>query len=502
MVWIGGRRSGKTYSIRHCLYEMKFKRLIAFAGSAECEDFYEGFVPKSFVYGDFNEAKLEEIIAYQHHLKNLRKRDPTIDLELAVVFDDFGFDDKVMKSKILKFLLQNGRNSGFFVGIALQYGINLPKSLRGNVDVVFIFDEHSRDNRQSLYKHYTSCFKTFDEFNEYLDIITAGGKCMVIDNTVKSNKLEDKIFWYQPLFDLPEPDFIAGDRGTIAFDRLHYRNELDELYGPNESAEISQSPIPDPSNGKKKRGNKLTKKELMMKSLFETPLACVGGVAGNNGHYMNNQEYHPMPAGSNTYNNNQYSPEGIYGDLYQRQQEQERYQDDSQIDEETQSPKYQSTKRKTTKAHDGTKSYPAWSMKSDKSIRLKPKREEKEVVIGKNQDQDYPRHYENQHQHHDQHSQQQHQYATSPETQYIPATTTMMYDQAQAGMGMDPYQIQQALQEWNTIMANSGLDPSAAEIMNQNHSAYLCQQQELFNVFQNQILEQQQQLLQYQQSVW
>lgn len=97
---------------------------------------------------------------------------------------------------------------------------------------------------------------------------------MVIDNTIKSNKTQDRVFWYKPLFDLPS--FTAGDKGFVAYDHVHYQpEEEDESYddsfigvcGGNKGSH-DQQPL------RQNKQSKPSKRELMKQSLFETPLAC------------------------------------------------------------------------------------------------------------------------------------------------------------------------------------------------------------------------------------
>ena len=54
-------------------------------------------------------------------------------------------------------------------------------------------------------------FPTFDAFCQVLDNCTENFECLVIDNTVRSNKIEDMVFWYKaqepPPFKIGAPTF-------------------------------------------------------------------------------------------------------------------------------------------------------------------------------------------------------------------------------------------------------------------------------------------------------
>lgn len=260
VLWVGARRSGKTFGIRYLVHEMCFKRAVVMAGSADCEEFHEQYIPKSYVYGEFNESKIEEIFQFQRYLKNLQKKGEDVDMELAIIVDDFGYDSKVMNSKRMLELYMNGRNYGLFVGVAVQYGTQFPKKLRNNVDVVFMFDERSRDGRVNLYKQFTNCFNSFDEFQEYMDACTQDGCAMVIDNTVKSTKVADKVFWYKPVYDL-EP-FTAGNQGYVAFDKIAYcTQEEHEAFNENFLNLSSSSSTSTNTNKNKETGEEFVNHE-------------------------------------------------------------------------------------------------------------------------------------------------------------------------------------------------------------------------------------------------
>ncbi len=54
-------------------------------------------------------------------------------------------------------------------------------------------------------------FPTFEIFAQVMDQCTENFECLVIDNTTKSNKIEDMVFWYKaddhPPFKIGAPSF-------------------------------------------------------------------------------------------------------------------------------------------------------------------------------------------------------------------------------------------------------------------------------------------------------
>jgi hypothetical protein len=51
--------------------------------------------------------------------------------------------------------------------------------------------------RVKIYNHYAGMFPSFEAFCQIMDSCTDNYECIVIDNTVQSNKLEDIVFWYK-----------------------------------------------------------------------------------------------------------------------------------------------------------------------------------------------------------------------------------------------------------------------------------------------------------------
>jgi hypothetical protein len=75
--------------------------------------------------------------------------------------------------------------------------LGLPPALRTNVDFVFILREPNISNRKRLYEQYAGIFPSFEIFCQVMDQCTENFECLVIDNTAKSNRIEDMVFWYK-----------------------------------------------------------------------------------------------------------------------------------------------------------------------------------------------------------------------------------------------------------------------------------------------------------------
>jgi hypothetical protein len=75
--------------------------------------------------------------------------------------------------------------------------MDLSPDLRANVDYVFVLRENVIQNRERLYKSFFGVFPTFDMFCQVMNACTENYECLVLDNTSKSNRIEDCVFYYK-----------------------------------------------------------------------------------------------------------------------------------------------------------------------------------------------------------------------------------------------------------------------------------------------------------------
>ena len=104
--------------------------------------------------------------------------------------------------------------------------------IRTNVDYVFALRDNVRQNRENLYKAFFGVFPTFDMFSQVMDSCTENYECMVLDNTSKSNKITDCVFWYKAPI---RRNFRVGGP---AFWQYHQR-----YYNPRHLSQPAQRPL-------------------------------------------------------------------------------------------------------------------------------------------------------------------------------------------------------------------------------------------------------------------
>lgn len=209
-VFIAKRRSGKSVLMKDVMYHKRhaLSAGIVLSGTEEGNGWYSnpktGFVPNLFVYNDMDLEAIERLIDRQRKLVKAGRPNSNCFL----IMDDCMHDPKTLKSPIIRQVFLNGRHWKIFTMIAAQYAMDMGPSLRANIDYCFILRENIVANREKLWKQFFGIFPTLDAFSRTMDVCTENYECLVLDNTVKSNKIEDCVFWYRAR--CPTPKFRMG----------------------------------------------------------------------------------------------------------------------------------------------------------------------------------------------------------------------------------------------------------------------------------------------------
>jgi len=201
---IGKRGTGKTFLVKDLLYYHQDVPIgVVISGTEEGNGFYGKIVPKLFIHNEYSSAIIENILKRQRSvLKQIKKEVETfkkssIDPRTFVILDDCLYDNSWSRDKLMRLLFLNGRHWKIMLIITMQYPLGVPPTLRTNIDYVFILREPYISNRKRIYENYAGMFPTYDSFSQILDQCTENYECLVINNTTKSNKLQDQVFWYK-----------------------------------------------------------------------------------------------------------------------------------------------------------------------------------------------------------------------------------------------------------------------------------------------------------------
>jgi hypothetical protein len=203
-VFIGKRRTGKSTLVRDLLYHhQNMPSGMVISGTEESNSYYGKMVPPIFIHGEYHPALLDRYVKRQKMMmakiqqELAAGRQSRIDPRSFLILDDCMYDDSWTHDKNIRYLFMNGRWIKVFFIITMQYPLGIQPVLRTNVDFVFILREPYQSNRQRIYNNYGSAFPTFEFFCQVMDQCTQNYECLVINNAIQSNKLEDCVFWYK-----------------------------------------------------------------------------------------------------------------------------------------------------------------------------------------------------------------------------------------------------------------------------------------------------------------
>ena len=228
VVLIGKRNTGKSYLTKYILYNNKSIPVgTVISGTEGANEFYSAIVPPVFIHEEYtplilnNVLKRQKIIMKKYNKENKKNLDP----RAFLILDDCLYDNTWQKDKNIRSCFMNGRHYKLMFILTMQFALGIPPNLRTNVDFVFILRENIWSNRKRLYDHYAGMFPTFEMFCETMDQCTENFECLVIDNTSKSNKIEDQVYWYKAD---KAPNFKIGAPAFWQFSANNMRDEDDE----------------------------------------------------------------------------------------------------------------------------------------------------------------------------------------------------------------------------------------------------------------------------------
>ena len=243
---LGRRDTGKSFLVRELLYyhqDIPIGTVIS--GTEEGNGFYGKMVPKLFIHNEYNTAIIENILKRQRSvLKQIKKEMETykksnIDPRTFVIMDDCLYDNAWSRDKIMRLLFLNGRHWKVILIVTMQYPLGVPPTLRTNIDYVFILRDNYIANRKRIYENYAGMFPTYESFAQVMDQCTENYECLVINNNVKSNKLQDQVFWYKAE---AHNDFKLGSKEFWELSKGVQSDDEEEQYDPANTKKRGSGP--------------------------------------------------------------------------------------------------------------------------------------------------------------------------------------------------------------------------------------------------------------------
>lgn len=204
VLFIGKRNTGKSFLLRDVLYNHKTIPIgMVISPTESANKFFENFIPNMLIHDEYSPKTVERFVNRQKKIteqcgveqKKYGKTD--LDPRAFLILDDCLYDKTWPNDKNIRYLFMNGRHVKVFLMITMQYPLGVPPQLRANVDYVFILRENQIKQQQRIYEQYAGMFHDFQSFSTVMNACTENYECLVIDNKVQSNKLEDQVYWYK-----------------------------------------------------------------------------------------------------------------------------------------------------------------------------------------------------------------------------------------------------------------------------------------------------------------
>lgn len=204
---------------------MYFMRRIPYglimSGTEDGSSFYSNYFPSLFIHSEYKKGIIQTMINRQKKLLKEKSSNPYAFLLL----DDLMYDKSVVRDQNMRQIFMNGRHWKLTLLLSMQYCMDLPPDLRANVDYLFILRENIIDNQKKLWKYFFGMFPTLVGFQQTLNACTENYECLVLDNTCKSNSIEDCVYWYKAT---PNRIYRIGCKQLWEYAKEHFNKDYEK----------------------------------------------------------------------------------------------------------------------------------------------------------------------------------------------------------------------------------------------------------------------------------
>lgn len=208
-VFIGKRGTGKSTLVADILYHMrKIEAGVAISATEDGNAYYSSYIPEVLIHSEYKPEIIQGVITRQKKVITASEKKNS-EADVFVLLDDCMYDKKMIRDTNIRGIFMNGRHWRITFMLTMQYCMDLPPDLRANIDYIFILRENIIQNQEKIYKNFFGIFPHFSVFQDVLNSCTEGYDCLVLDNTSKSNNIQDCVFWYRAK---PDRHFKIGSK--------------------------------------------------------------------------------------------------------------------------------------------------------------------------------------------------------------------------------------------------------------------------------------------------
>lgn len=197
----GMRGSGKSFFVRDMMYNMrkKFHSGAAMSPTLDSRMEFSKFMPMCYIHDEFNIDAVKELINIKQSLqKTYHDGEEGDRRNVFLILDDCSYDTQKLNGIEMSELLMNGRHSKVFTITTLQWMKDLKPRMRENFDYIFLFQADSKETREKLFQMFgSSVFEDLEDFDKFYRVAVKDRRILVFDRTSKSERFEDRVFWYK-----------------------------------------------------------------------------------------------------------------------------------------------------------------------------------------------------------------------------------------------------------------------------------------------------------------
>ncbi len=119
---------------------------------------------------------------------------------VTIIIDDCGSKPEVMKSEILKEMMDNGRHYILCVIVLVQKSLNYPPNCRNGIDFTGVFNlDPAAQERKTVFEKFTGGFDKYQQFSRELNkVLSRRGACLIFDKMPRTENIRDIVFQFNP----------------------------------------------------------------------------------------------------------------------------------------------------------------------------------------------------------------------------------------------------------------------------------------------------------------
>lgn len=185
LVFVGKRRTGKSWAMRNIMYLLKdkFQGGVVISQTDELNKFWRQYVPKKYIFNKYDPEILEAVFARQKKILNdINKTDEEKEKEAPffILLDDVISDQRLKYDETLIECFVAGRHYKLFLLITTQYAKAITPVLRGNTDYCFMMKCLQQRQLEALWEDFGS-FLTKDAFAQILNTYTEDNEVLIVN---------------------------------------------------------------------------------------------------------------------------------------------------------------------------------------------------------------------------------------------------------------------------------------------------------------------------------